>query len=54
LGQLVEASVNIVSKTSLISTVVDPLMQENNALKDYGVHMIRHLLANGLSVHETT
>lgn len=29
-------------------------MQESNALKDYGVHMIRQLLASGLGVHETT
>ena len=54
LGALVEQNVGIVSKTGLISGLIDPLFQEHTALKDYGVHMIRHLLKKGLGVHETT
>ena len=54
LGALVEQNINIISKTGLISGLVDPLMAEHTALKDYGVHMIRHLLKGGLGVHETT
>ncbi|KAG9234558.1 heme peroxidase [Amylocarpus encephaloides] len=55
LGALVEQNVSIISKTGLISGLIDPLfMEEQNALKDYGVHMIRHLLKGGLGVHETT
>ncbi|KAF5869761.1 putative fatty acid oxygenase protein [Botrytis fragariae] len=53
LGQLVEQNVNFISKTSLVSGIVDTFMEENNALKDYGVHMVRHLLKAGLGVHET-
>lgn len=53
LGQLVEQNVSFISKTSLVSGIVDTFMEENNALKDYGVHMVRHLLKTGLGVHET-
>jgi linoleate 10R-lipoxygenase len=55
LGALIEQNVSIIDKTGLISGLIDPLfMKEHNALKDYGVHMIRKLLSNGLGVHETT
>ena len=54
LGQLVEQNVSIISKTSLISGIVDPLFQEQNDLKEYGIHMVRNLLKKGLGVHETT
>lgn len=53
LGSLVEQNVNFISKTSLVSGIVDTFMEEQNALKDYGVHMVRHLLKTGLGVHET-
>lgn len=53
LGQLVEQNVNFISKTNFVSGLVDNFMEENNALKDYGVHMVRHLLKAGLGVHET-
>jgi hypothetical protein len=53
LGQLVEAQVNIISKTKLISTLTDRFMEADHALKDYGVHMVRKLLEAGLGVHET-
>jgi hypothetical protein len=52
---LLEQNVGIIDKTGLISGLIDPLfMEEQNVLKDYGVHMIRNLLGNGLGVHETT
>ncbi|TAQ87459.1 hypothetical protein B7494_g4210, partial [Chlorociboria aeruginascens] len=54
LGTLVEQNVNVISKTGLIAGIVDPLMEENTALRDYGVHMIRNLLKTGLGVHEVT
>ncbi|RDW75784.1 hypothetical protein BP5796_06605 [Coleophoma crateriformis] len=55
LGQLVEANVDIINKTGIISGLIDPLIfPEHNALKDYGVHMVRHLLKGELGVHETT
>lgn len=54
LGQLVEKNVSVISKTGFISGLIDSKMEEHNALKDYGVHMVRHLLKGGLGVHETT
>ena len=54
LGKLVELNVNSINMTGWISGVVDGLREENNALKDYGVHMIRQLLKSGLSVSEVT
>jgi linoleate 10R-lipoxygenase len=56
LGQLVEQNVGFISKTNvpLVSGLVDSMMEEKNALKNYGVHMVRQLLKSGLGVHETT
>ncbi|PQE12457.1 fatty acid oxygenase protein [Rutstroemia sp. NJR-2017a BBW] len=56
LGQLVEQNVGFISKTNvpLVSGLVDSIMEEKNALKNYGVHMVRQLLKSGLGVHETT
>lgn len=54
LGKLVEMNVNTVNLTGFISGVVDSFRQENNALKDYGVHMVRRLLESGLSVKQAT
>ena len=53
LGKLVEMNVDIINKTGMISGLIDPLFEEHNALKDYGIHMVRHLLKGGLGVHET-
>lgn len=53
LGQLVEMNVDVINKTGMISGIVDPLFEEHNALKDYGIHMVRRLLKGGLGVHET-
>lgn len=54
LGKLVEVNVNTVNITGFISGVVDSFRQENNALKDYGVHMVRRLLESGLTVKQAT
>lgn len=54
LGKLVEVNVNTVHLTGFISGVVDSFRQENNALKDYGVHMVRRLLESGLTVKQAT
>lgn len=54
LGKLVEVNVNTVNLTGFISGVVDSFRQENNALKDYGVHMVRRLLESGLTVKQAT
>jgi hypothetical protein len=53
LGELVEMNVDIINKTGMISGVIDPLFEDLNALKDYGIHVVRHLLKGGLGVHET-
>jgi linoleate 10R-lipoxygenase len=53
-GKIVEANVKLVNKTGLISGITDKLQQNNNPLNDYGVHVIRHLLASGLSVSDVT
>lgn len=54
LGKLIEANVRSVSNTEWVASVVDQFRQENSALKDYGVHMIRRLLEHSSSVHEVT
>lgn len=54
LGKLVELNVSSVNMTGWIAGVVDGIRQENNALKDYGVHMVRRLLDSGLGVSEVT
>lgn len=54
LGKIVEANVSSVNMTGWVAGVVDGFREENNALKDYGVHMIRRLLDSGLSVDDVT
>lgn len=54
LGKLVEMNVNSVNLTGWISGIVDGLRTENNALTDYGVHMVRRLLDSGMGVSEAT
>ena len=41
LRKLVDVNVSTVNLTGFISGVVDSFRQENNALKDYGAHMVR-------------
>ena len=52
LGKLVELNVKSVSMTGFISTFADKMRENNSALKDYGVHMVRKLLESGLGVYE--
>lgn len=54
LGKIVEGYVKSVKATTMISGLVDRFRQNGTALKDYGIHMIRSLLASGLSVSEVT
>jgi linoleate 10R-lipoxygenase len=54
LGKLVEMNVQSVSMTGWIAGVIDGLREEENALRDYGVHMIRRLLDSGMGVSEAT
>ncbi|KAF4549621.1 Linoleate 10R-lipoxygenase-like protein [Elsinoe fawcettii] len=54
LGKLVEANVNSISATSLLSPIIDPLRSESGPLSQYGVHLIRRLLSIGLTPSEAT
>ena len=52
LGALIEANVKAVKATGIIAGAVDRHVESHNPLKDYGVHMIRQLLATGLSTYD--
>jgi hypothetical protein len=54
LGAIVEANVKFANKTGLISGLTDKMSEHQGALKDYGIHMIRELLAAGLTPYEVT
>lgn len=54
LGKLVELNVQSVNMTGWVAGVVDGFREEDNALKDYGVHMVRRLLDSGMGVSEAT
>ncbi|KAI9777325.1 MAG: hypothetical protein M1839_008933 [Geoglossum umbratile] len=54
LGKLIEVNVKAVHATGVIAGVIDNFHQEHSPLKDYGVHMVRRLLASGLNVEQTT
>ncbi|KAL2004333.1 hypothetical protein VTN02DRAFT_3127 [Thermoascus thermophilus] len=53
LGKIVEAHVKSVSGNGLLSGFLDNF-RRNNALEDYGIHMIRRLLESGLGPSEVT
>ena len=52
LGKLIEANVKATTMTGWIAGMVDGYSQNQNALTDYGVHMIRRLLDSGLGAKE--
>ena len=54
LGKLIEMNVKTTRATGIISGLADNFRENDNALKEYGVHMIRKLLDTGLSVEEVT
>lgn len=54
LGKIVEAHVKSVSGSGLFSGFLDNFRRNNNALEDYGIHMIRRLLESGLGPSEIT
>jgi linoleate 10R-lipoxygenase len=54
LSKVVEMNVKAVNMTGWIAGVVDGKMQNKHYLTDYGVHMVRQLLATGMTVEEVT
>jgi len=52
LGKVIEANVKITSATGLAAKLTDGLRENKNALAEYGVHMVRQLIASGLSTYE--
>ncbi|EXJ92751.1 prostaglandin-endoperoxide synthase 1 [Capronia epimyces CBS 606.96] len=52
LGTLIEANVKSVTATSLVAKLVDGFRENDNALADYGVHMIRRLSETGMSTSD--
>ncbi|KKA23635.1 Peroxidase [Rasamsonia emersonii CBS 393.64] len=54
LGKIIEANVKSVSATGFLSSFIDSFRRNDNALADYGIHMIRRLLDSGLSASEIT
>jgi hypothetical protein len=54
LGGIVEANVKLAKATGFMSGITDKFSERQGPLKDYGIHMIRQLLASGLSPHEVT
>lgn len=52
MSKLIESQVNFMSQTSWFSGLTDQHFENADTLKDYGVHMVRQLLASGLSVRE--
>ena len=52
LGKLIEANVKLTAGTGIVSGLVDGWRENQNALKTYGVHMVRKLLESGLSQYE--
>ena len=54
LGKLIEINVKATNATGFISGIVDSFRENHNALREYGVHMVRKLLESGLGVEEIT
>ena len=54
LGAIVEASVKFANKTGFISGLADKMTEQQGPLKEYGIHMVRQLLAAGLTPYEVT
>jgi hypothetical protein len=54
LSKVVEANVRAVNMTGWIAGIVDGKMQNKHHLTDYGVHMVRQLLATGMNVEQVT
>jgi linoleate 10R-lipoxygenase len=54
LSKVVEMNVRAVNMTGWIAGIVDGKTQNKHYLTDYGVHMVRQLLATGMTVEEVT
>lgn len=48
LGKLVEANVEAISKSGLVSAIIQRIWPNESALKSYGIHLIQRLLDTGM------
>lgn len=51
-GKLIEANVQSVNVTGFAAKFIDSFHENENALSDYGVHMVRRLTETGMSPYE--
>lgn len=54
LGKLIELNVKSVAATSFAYKLFDSHRENNNALSQYGIHMIRRLAKTGMNPHDMT
>ncbi len=52
LGKLIEINVKSVTTTSFASNFLDSFRENENALAEYGIHMIRRLSQSGMSTYD--
>lgn len=52
LGKVIEGNVKAVNMTGWIAGIVDGFQENDNPLKEYGIHMVRSLLKSGLGPSE--
>lgn len=51
-GKLIEANVKTVTATGFAAKFIDSCRENENALADYGVHMVRRLTETGMTPHD--
>ena len=51
-GKLIEANVKTVTATGFAAKFIDSYRENENALSDYGIHMVRRLIESGMSPYE--
>jgi cytochrome P450 len=52
LGKLVEANVEAISKSGVLSSIMQAIWPNDSALKSYGIHMIQRLLDSGMEPNQ--
>ncbi|KAK5321703.1 hypothetical protein LTR93_005941 [Exophiala xenobiotica] len=52
LGKLIEINIKSVTATSFASKFIDGFRENDNALAEYGIHMIRRLSQSGMSTYD--
>jgi linoleate 10R-lipoxygenase len=52
LGKLIEINIKSVTATSFASKFIDSFRENENALAEYGIHMIRRLSQSGMSTYD--